>query len=315
MGNWRFGAFPKLPYSTMQQLNLDWILDRIRRFLPDNGTKGQVLTRTKDGAAWVDPEAASGAVSSVNGKTGAVVLTASDVGALPSSYQAPVTSVNGMTGDVVISGGGAVDSVNGKTGDVVLTAADVGALPESYVPPAAPVQSVNGQTGAVQLSIPDSTSDLTNDSGFITAAQAAAAAPVQSVNGQTGAVVIPSVTPTWYYEEQSSSSNEDNLYNYIVNGDGWIVATIYIRSDSTSDTGTSVCGVYQTPIASGVEFARGWSTTRLQTAQAIETGTEAVGIFNANNGDTVDLLARCTKNGTKRIRYSIMCFGCTLTAQ
>lgn len=190
MANWRFGAFPKLPYSTMQQLNLDWILDRIRRFLPDTGTKGQVLTRTKDGAAWVDPEAASGTVSSVNGKTGAVVLTASDVGALPSSYQAPVTSVNGMTGDVVISGGGSVDSVNGKTGEVVLTAADVGALPESYVPPAAPVQSVNGQTGAVQLIIPDSTSDLTNDSGFITAAQAAAAAPVQSVNGQTGAVTI-----------------------------------------------------------------------------------------------------------------------------
>ena len=187
MGNWRFGAFPKLPYSTMQQLNLDWILDRIRRFLPDTGAKGQVLTRTKDGAAWVDPEAASGAVSSVNGKTGAVVLTASDVGALPSSYQAPVTSVNGMTGDVVISGGGAVDSVNGKTGDVVLTAADVGALPDTYT---APVSSVNGQTGAVQLAIPDSTSDLTNDSGFITAAQSAAAAPVQSVNGQTGAVSI-----------------------------------------------------------------------------------------------------------------------------
>lgn len=143
MGNWRFGAFPKLPYSTMQQLNLDWILDRIRRFLPDTGTKGQVLTRTKDGAAWVDPEAASGAVSSVNGKTGAVVLTASDVGALPDTYTAPVSSVN-------------------------------------------------GQTGAVQLAIPDSTSDLTNDSGFITAAQAASAAPVQSVNGQTGDVVIQS---------------------------------------------------------------------------------------------------------------------------
>lgn len=171
MGNWRFGAFPKLPYSTMQQLNLDWILDRIRRFLPDNGTKGQVLTRTKDGAAWQDVSAVAGSVNSVNGKTGDVVLTASDVGALPSSYQAPVTSVNGMTGDVVISSGGAVDSVNGQTGDVVLTAADVGALPSSTV-------------------IPDSTSDLTNDSGFITVAQAAAAAPVQSVNGQTGAAVI-----------------------------------------------------------------------------------------------------------------------------
>lgn len=126
---------------------------------------------------------------------------------------------------------------------------------------------------------------------------------------------IQSNNPTWYYEELSSSSNTDNLYTYMVNGDGWIIATIYIRSDSTSDTGTSVCGVYQTPIASGEEYARGWSTTRLQTAQAIEIGTEAVGIFNANSGDTVVLLARCTKNGTKRIRYSIMCVGCTLTAQ
>ena len=191
MANWRFGAFPKLPYSTMQQLNLDWILDRIRRFLPDTGTKGQVLTRTKDGAAWQDVSAVAGSVNSVNGKTGDVVLTASDVGALPSSYQAPVTSVNGMTGDVVIqAGGGAVDSVNGQTGDVVLDAEDVGALPDSYT---APVSSVNGQRGAVQLIIPDSTSDLTNDSGFITAAQAAAAAPVQSVNGQTGAVVISTI--------------------------------------------------------------------------------------------------------------------------
>ena len=57
----------------------------------------------------------SGAVASVNGnlpdQNGNVALTASDVGALPDSYQAPVTSVNGATG--------AVD----------LGAADVGAVP------------------------------------------------------------------------------------------------------------------------------------------------------------------------------------------
>ena len=50
-------------------------------------------------------------VTSVNGKTGAVSLTASDVGALDSSYTAPVSSVNG------------------KTGVVVLSAADTGAIP------------------------------------------------------------------------------------------------------------------------------------------------------------------------------------------
>ena len=46
----------------------------------------------------------------------------------------------------------------------------------------APVQSVNGQTGTVTVNVPTKTSDLTNDSGFITSA------PVTSVNGQTGAV-------------------------------------------------------------------------------------------------------------------------------
>lgn len=46
-------------------------------------------------------------------------------------------------------GGGAVDSVNGKTGVVELDAEDVGALPDD-------------------TDIPEKTSDLTNDSGFIT---------------------------------------------------------------------------------------------------------------------------------------------------
>ena len=116
----------------------------------------------------------SAPVTSVNSKTGAVTLNASDVGALPSSYVAPVQSVDGQTGNVqimpsggtegqvltktssgtawqTVSGGGAVDSVNGQTGVVVLDADDVGALPDTTV-------------------IPSKTSDLTNDSGFITSA-------------------------------------------------------------------------------------------------------------------------------------------------
>ena len=38
------------------------------------------------------------------------------------------------------------------------------------------------------------TSELTNDAGFVNASGAAAAAPVQSVNGMTGAVIIPSAS-------------------------------------------------------------------------------------------------------------------------
>lgn len=53
-----------------------------------------------------DEVARTQSVRSVNGQTGAVVLDADDVGALPDDYVAPVTSVNGMTGDVVVGGGG-----------------------------------------------------------------------------------------------------------------------------------------------------------------------------------------------------------------
>lgn len=143
-------------------------------------------------------------VESVNGQTGDVVITAASLGALTSEsdpvFQASpaagitaqdITSWNnksdfsgsytdltnkptipaaglptgGSTGQVLTkasgsdydatwqtpSAGGSVDSVNGQTGIVVLDASDVGALPDTTV-------------------IPTKTSDLANDSGFITSA-------------------------------------------------------------------------------------------------------------------------------------------------
>ena len=85
------------------------------------------------------PGSGGGDVQSVNGKTGAVVLTSVDVGLgnvdnvrqysanNPPPY--PVTSVDGQTGAVVLSYYGAnnpppypVTSVNGQTGDVVISA-------------------------------------------------------------------------------------------------------------------------------------------------------------------------------------------------
>lgn len=70
--------------------------------------------------------------------------------------------VPGAGGDTPETG---VTSVNGKTGNVVLNANDVGALPNTTV-------------------IPTKTSDLTNDSGFLTSA------PVTSVNSKTGVVKL-----------------------------------------------------------------------------------------------------------------------------
>lgn len=76
-----------------------------------------------------------------------------------------------------------VTSVNGYIGDVVLTAADVGALPDS-------------------TTIPTKTSQLQNDSGFLSSAVTSFngstgavtyVAPVTSVNAKTGAVTVAEI--------------------------------------------------------------------------------------------------------------------------
>lgn len=110
-------------------------------------------------------------VTSVNNKTGTVVLDASDVGALPDTTVIPV--VNDAILDVQRNGTSvgtftANASVNKTINIIVPTkASDVGALPDT-------------------TSIPSKTSDLTNDSGYITSSDI----PVKSVNGKTGVVTL-----------------------------------------------------------------------------------------------------------------------------
>lgn len=115
-------------------------------------------------ADYIETHPIDAPVQSVNGKTGTVVLTASDVGALADSVTIP-TRVSQLTNDAGYITSAPVQSVNGQTGSVVLTASDVGALSDDTI-------------------IPTKTSELTNDSGYITSA------PVQSVNNKTGAVVL-----------------------------------------------------------------------------------------------------------------------------
>ena len=50
----------KWPYSTMQQLNLDWILTELKRvmgFFPEDGNAGEVLMKTEEGTEWEPLEA------------------------------------------------------------------------------------------------------------------------------------------------------------------------------------------------------------------------------------------------------------------
>ena len=124
-------------------------------------------------------------VTSVNGQTGGVNLTASDVGAVSTdnitqtlgTSTTKVPSEKAVSDAIVAAGGGSggsgVNSVNGKTGDVVLNAADVSALPNTTV-------------------IPSKTSQLTNDSGFITDKELADKVS-KSGDTMTGKLTVPQV--------------------------------------------------------------------------------------------------------------------------
>lgn len=131
----------------------------------------------------------SAPVTSVNNKTGAVTLTASDVNALPSSTTIPtkvsqlqndsgyitdagVTSFNGNTGAVTYTA--PVTKVNNKTGDVSLVASDVSAVPTTRTVNSkalsADIILSASDVGALSdtTSIPSKTSDLVNDSDYTT---------------------------------------------------------------------------------------------------------------------------------------------------
>lgn len=113
-------------------------------------------------------------VTSVNGETGAVVLDASDVGALPSSTPIHNVPSGGTSGQVLTKSSnsdyavewstptGAVSSVNGQTGAVVLDADDVGALPDDtqYVGSVNVTQSLSSGTKIGSIEVDGSSTNL-----------------------------------------------------------------------------------------------------------------------------------------------------------
>lgn len=174
--------YRRFPYTNLNDINLDWIIKKIKALIgvvdekqdkpATTGTAGQVLGLDENlNPVWLDQTGGGGGTTNYNNlankpKIEGVTLsgnkTAADLG-LAKASDIPAVPVQ---------------SVNGKTGAVVLDASDVGALPSS-------------------TAIPSKTSDLTNDSGFVNASEAAAAAPVQSVNGLSGGdvnIAIPSAS-------------------------------------------------------------------------------------------------------------------------
>ena len=202
------------------------------------GTTGKVLRKNSNASYDTYWSNGSGAIDSVNGQVGIVVLDADDVGAYSN------TNPNGYTNISQVQAVANVVSVNGQTGIVVLDADDVGAYsntnPNGYqnvsqVVSYANVVSVNGYSGVVVLDADDvGAYSNTNPNGYINISQVSTVGNVVSVNGQSGIVVLDADDVGAY-----SNTNPSNF----VNASGAASA-----APVQSVTGTLVSGTSADPV-------------------------------------------------------------------
>ena len=182
--------FPRnrFPFTSYTEINLDWILRKLREVAPagaDNPVSYDAQSPTAAEQAQArDNIGIDYPVTSVNTQTGDVTIPEVPAGGLTGYALVKLSDDDYDVDWAAITS--AVTSVNGQTGAVTITVptktSDL--VNDSGFITSAPVTSVNGQTGAVTVTVPTKTSDLVNDSGFITSA------PVTSVNSQTGDVTL-----------------------------------------------------------------------------------------------------------------------------
>lgn len=146
-------------------------------------------------AEYLDEHPVQAPVQSVNGKQGTVVLTASDIGALPDSTQIP-TKTSQLQNDSGFLTSAPVESVNGETGDVVITASDLGALTSELDP-------VFGASAAAGIT----SSDITAWNGKYT--KPSGGVPVSDLNSTAQSRLMPTGGSTGQVLAKKSNSNYD----------------------------------------------------------------------------------------------------------
>lgn len=168
-------------------------------------------------------------VLSVNNKTGAVSLDASDVGAVSTS---DITQTLGTSTTKVPSEKAVSDALSGAGAGDMLKAiydpngsvATAGGIPSYVEANGGKIDTikVNGATQSitnkeVDITVPTNNNQLTNGAGYITASEA----PVTSVNGQTGDVTVSTELPEHLVKydtlapiETTTPINADTLQGY-----------------------------------------------------------------------------------------------------
>lgn len=269
-----------------------------RVFVPQNDmSRAFIITGESNGGGG-----GTGAVNSVNGKTGDVVITKSDVGLSNVDNAKQYSASNPPPYPVT--------SVNNKTGVVTLNASDVNALPNTTVIPDKTSQ-LDNDSGyitnsaldgyAKKTEIPTKTSQLNNDSGFITEIPIATSTsvggvkPVNKTSTMTHAVGIDADGKLY-----TSPSDGASVFLVTLTTSEY---TIGYHDDVTADkTFAEILAAYQ----SGNVVLAKWGSFSLRLVEIEEGSLAYFSIFEGGTDVQVEIYnatAYCTNGNDWEIGY------------
>lgn len=270
--------FEHFPYTNMHELNLDWIIEKVKEaYSPENPPENMVL--------------------SVNGQTGNVTLYMDAIVKFPTVESDSWNIYRILTGNraagIEFAADGTAKIINGVQRNTVYTSAN---------PPEFPVLSVNGQTGTVVLyasqnvKFPDITETSWNlyrtadgqnlgvkfekdtalyringlNRVLVYDAENQPPYPVTSVNGRTGAVsvqepfvnttpailqVTPDIAGTYWGVKRDTTNGEAGIYFEAVNDT--VTAYLTYKPDGGTEETIRLLTLDDIPSSSGVVSVNG----------------------------------------------------------
>ena len=319
--------FEHFPYTNMHQLNLDWIIEKVKEaYSPENPPENVVL--------------------SVNGQTGNIILYTDAIVKFPTVESDNWNIYRILTGNraagIEFAADGTAKIINGVQRNTIYTSAN---------PPAYPVLSVNGQTGTVVLyasqnvKFPDITETSWNlyrtadgqnlgvkfekdtalyringlNRVLVYDAENQPPYPVTSVNGRTGTVsvqepfvsttpailqVTPDIAGTYWGLKRDTTNGETGIYFEAVNDT--VNAYLTYKPDGEAEQTIRLLTLDDIPSSSGVVSVNGktgvvtlYGNEIYVSSEVGQTLEEALtDLEEATDQNTTDITAEVTRAQT-----------------
>lgn len=119
---------------------------------------------------------------------------------------------------------------------------------------------------------------------------------------------IQKVMPTEYTDSTSTTAITSVSKVYTVSGNGYVIASCSVASDTTSDVGWSMAQIRRDTTTLAHSYGN------IDQARAYPNGAGVCVAFNVTNGQTITLILQGNKGGSKTLYRTILAFGCTLTS-